>query len=314
MNISVVKEIELTGSDKRAIILPNEIKRIIATGHKVFISKGMAEGICFPDNQYKKAGAIVLNNAEELFSKGLIVKLRAPSENEFLMMNNNILFCMLHIEQNPQRIELIRNQKIRAIAMENVVNEYEERLIECSNMAGKQAMLSGFNLAMKLPDECNVLVLGYGKVSTGAIDVANSLDADVKILRKEEYKDIEYHLKNIDILVNGIKWPKYHRDRKDYVITKNMLNLLNPGAVIVDISVDYPNPIETCRPTYPNDPWYEVDGVKHICIYGYPALMPISSSERYSRQVVNFVIDIAENGIRNMSAPLKKALLKPNKL
>ncbi len=301
------------GSDKRASILPNEIKRITKAGHKVFISKGLAEGIYISDNQYKRAGAIVLNNAEELFSKELIVKLRAPSENEFLMMTNNILFCMLHIDQNPHRIELIRNQKIRAIAMENVVNEYEDRLIECSNMAGKQAMLSGFNLTMKLPDECNVLVLGYGKVASGAIDVANSLGAEVKILRKKEYKDIAYHLKNIDILVNGISWPKYHRDRKDYVITRNMLKLLNPGAVIVDISVDYPNPIETCRPTYPNDPWYEVDGVKHICIYGYPALMPISSSQRYSRQVVNFVIDIAENGIRKMSTPLKRALQKPNK-
>ena len=215
---------------------------------------------------------------------------------------------MMHIEQQPRRIKLIMAQKIKVIAMEKVINEYDERLVDCTDITGEQAMLCGFNLALKSPRECGALVLGYGRVSSGAIKIANDLGAKVKILRKSEYKNIRYHLKGKDIIINGIVWPKYHRDKKDYVVTRKMLKLLNPGAVVVDISVDFPNPIETCRTTYPNDPWYEIDGVKHVCIYGYPASVPISSSQKYSKQLFPLVLDIAKNGIKKMSKPLQKAL------
>ena len=311
MKIGIVKEHGLAGSDKRAILLPGEVKKIVKAGHKVFIEKGLGQGIFVDDSQYKKVGVTIVSESRNVFSQQLVVKLRAPSNNEFLMMKNSILLSMMHLEQQPRRIKLIMAQKIKVIAMEKVINEYDERLVDCTDITGEQAMLCGFNLALKSPRECGVLVLGYGRVSSGAIKIANDLGAKVKILRKSEYKDIKYHLKGKDILVNGIAWPKYHRDKKDYVVARRMLGLLNPGAVVVDISVDYPNPIETCRPTYPNDPWYEIDGVKHICIYGYPALVPISSSQRYSKQLLPLVLDIAKNGIKKMAKPLQKALIRP---
>jgi len=311
MKIGIVREDGLAGSDKRAVLLPTEVKKIVRAGHKVFVEKGLGEGIFIDDSQYQKAGVTIVSEPRNVFSQQFIVKLRAPSNNEFLMMKNNILFSMMHLEQQPRRVNLIMAQKIKVIAMEKVINEYDERLVDCTDITGEQAMLCGFNLVLKSPAECRVLVLGYGRVSSGAIKIANDLGAKVKILRKSEYKDIKYHLRGKDILVNGISWPKYHRDKKDYVVTRRMLRLLNPGAVVVDISVDYPNPIETCRPTYPNDPWYEIDGVKHICIYGYPAMVPISSSQRYSKQLLPLVLEIAKNGIKKMSKPLQKALIRP---
>ena len=311
MKIGIVKEHNLAGSDKRAVLLPKEVKKIVKAGHRVFVEKGLGEGIFVDDSQYKEAGATIVSESKDVFSQQLVVKLNAPSDNEFLMMKKDILFSMLHIEQNPHRIEIIMTQKIKVIAMEKVINEYDERLVDCTNITGEQAMLYGFSLALKSPGACRILALGYGRVASGAINIANRLGAKVKILRKSQYKNIRYHLKGKDILVNGIVWPKYHRDKKDYVVTRKMLKLLNPGAVVVDISVDFPNPIETCRITYPNDPWYEIDGVKHVCIYGYPALVPISSSQRYSKQLLPLVLDIAKSGIKKMSKPLQKALVKP---
>ena len=301
----------MAGFDKRAALLPREVKKIVKAGHKVFVKKGLGEAIFIDDLEYEKASAIIINETKELFAQPLVVKLRAPSDNEFLMMKDNILFSMLHLEQNPHRIKIIMKQRIKVIAMEKIISEYDARLVDCTDITGEQAMLYSFHLALKSPRECKILILGYGRVASGAINTANKLGAKVKILRKSEYKDIRYHLKGKDILVNGITWPKYHQDKKDYVVRRTMLKLLNPGAVIVDISVDFPSPIETCRPTYPNDPWYEIDGIKHLCVYGYPALVPISSSERYSKQLLPLVLDIAKNGIKKMSKPLQKALLKP---
>ncbi len=310
MKIGIIKEHELAGSDKRAILLPEEVKKLVKAGNKVYVEKGLGEGIFIDDSKYKQAGAVIISEPKEVFSQELVIKLRSPSDNEFLMMKDNILLSMLHKGQNNHRIKLIKKQKIKAIAMESVVNEYGDRLVDCTEITGEQAMLYAFNLSMKSPSECKILVLGYGRVSSGAINLANRLGAKVKILRKSEYKNIKYHLKGKDMLVNGITWPKYHRDNKDYVVTRKMLRLLNPGAVVVDISVDYPNPIETCKPTYPNDPWYDIDNIKHISVYGYPALVPISSSERYSKQLLPLILDIAKNGVKGMSKHLQKALVR----
>ncbi|MBW2989400.1 hypothetical protein KY358_03720 [Candidatus Woesearchaeota archaeon] len=309
MKIGIVKEHGL--ADKRAILLPEEVRKLVRAGNKVFAEKGLGEGVYFEDSEYRKAGATIVSEPKEAFSQELVVKLRCPSDNEFLMMKNNILFSMLHLEQNLHRIRIVKKQNIKAIAMERVLNEYGDRLVDCTELTGEQAILYAFNLAMKSPSECRILVLGYGRVASGAINIANKLGAKIKILRKSEYKHIKHRLKGKDMLINGITWPKYHRDKKDYVVTRKMLKLLNRGAVVVDISVDYPNPIETCRPTYPNDPWYEIDGVKHVGIYGYPALAPISSAERYSRQLLPLILDISKNRIKEMSKPLQKALVRP---
>ena len=74
-----------------------------------------------------------------------------------------------------------------------------------------------------------------------------------------------------------------------------MINLLNHNAVILDLSVDYPNPIQTCRPTTINNPYYIEEGKIHVSIYGYPGLVPVSSSKRYSAQVLPLVLEIANN-------------------
>ncbi|NQT00325.1 MAG: hypothetical protein HQ595_04495, partial [Candidatus Omnitrophica bacterium] len=83
------------------------------------------------------------------------------------------------------------------------------------------------------------------------------------------------------------------------------------GATILDLSVDYPNPIETCRPTLIDRPTYEVDGVTHIGIFGYPGLAPISSASRYSRQILTMLLKLASVPIERLPLYLKKALIDP---
>lgn len=310
MDIGLAKEIAAAGKELRVALLPPEVKRIIKEGHRVFVQKGAGEGIFVPDIQYRRTGARIEEDAAAVFSKDIVVKLKCPTKDEFRLLKNNILFSMLHIEQNPKIARMIKKSGCKAIAMENIRNQAGERLTHCTDMAGEQGMLYAFYESMKLPQDCNVLVLGYGTIASGALKVAFSLGANVKILRKREYKYIKQHLMNRDIVVNGLAWPKYHRDRKDYIITKKMLNLLNKGAIILDLSVDYPNPIQTCRPTRLDEPYYYVNGVMHICIYGYPGLAPISSAQRYSKQICPLVIDIANNGLKKCDILIRSALVK----
>ncbi len=310
--IAVAKEIVAGGLERRAILLPREVERLVQTGHRVFVEKALGEKIYIDDEEYSKAGATILANRKELFKKDVVVKLKPPLPKEFRLLKNNILFSMLHAEQSPRYIEFLRQRSAKAIAMESIRNRAGERLIQCTDMAGEQGMLMAFHHVQKVPQECDVLILGYGSVATGAIRIASNLGANVRILRKSEYRHARHFLRNKDIVVNGISWPAEFRTRHEYIVTKDMLKLLNKGGIVLDLAVDYPNPIETCRPTMLNKPTYEVDGIKHICIFGYPGLVPISSAKRYSRQVFPILLKIASTrSIDRLPAYIKNALIDP---
>ncbi len=311
MEISIVREIVAHGRETRPILLPREVKRLTEEGHHVFAERGLGARIYIPDSEYQSHGARTIANRKELFRKRIVVKLKPPLPEEFRLLRNNLLFCMLHAEQNPQYVRMLAKARSKAIAMELIRNRAGERLITCCDIAGEQGMIMAFHLAKKSPADCRVLVLGYGSVASGALKVAFGLGARVKILRKSEYRHIRHFLRNRDIVVNALCWPKEKRDYKEYLITKDMLSLVNKGAIILDLSVDYPGPIESCHPTLIDRPTYEVCGITHISIFGYPGLASISSAARYSRQILPILLKIASVHLERLPLYLKKALIDP---
>jgi alanine dehydrogenase len=312
MNIGIAREVTAQGKEIRAILLPREVKRIAEEHHKVFAEKGLGVRMGIADDEYREAGAVITRDRHKIFLQDIVVKLKPPLPEEFKMMRDNILFSMLHAEQNPKFVELMDKVNVKAIAMELVINRAGERLVQCTDMSGEQGMLMAFHLSKKSPSDCKVLVLGYGAVSSGALKVAYSLGADVKILRKKEYAHAKHFVRHIDILVNGISWPKEKRDNREYIVTRSMLKLMSPFGIVLDLSVDYPNPIETCRPTLISKPTYLVDGITHISIFGYPGLAPISSSSRYSRQVMPILLKIASaKKLSRLPHYIKKAIIDP---
>lgn len=313
MNIGIAKEIGAGALERRAILLPGEVSKLAEAGHQVFVEKGLGKGIYISDSEYKQAGAEIVSERKNIFNKSIVVKLKPPLLQEFRLLKNNLLFSMLHAEQNPKYIKALRKNNVKAIAMELIRNGSGERLIQCSDMSGEQGMIYAFYLAEKSPGDCNVLVLGYGAIASGALRIAFSLGAKVKILRKQEYPYIKQFIKDKDIVVNGIQWPKEKRERREYLITKDMFSLLSGGAVVLDLSVDYPNPIEPCRPSLLNEPVYEINGIKCISIYGYPRLVPVSSSRRYSEQVLSILLKIASTPLKELPGPVKNAIIDPDK-
>ena len=312
MNIGIAKEMSAKGKEIRAILLPREIKRVVESGYKVVAEKSLGLRMGISDAEYREAGASITRDRSRVFTQDIVVKLKPPLSEEFRLMNNNILFSMLHAEQNPNFVEMMDKVNVKAIAMELIRNRAGERLVQCTDISGEQGMIMAFHLAKKSPADCKILVLGYGAVSSGALNIAMALGAKVKILRKSEYGYIKHFIRNVDILVNGLSWPKDKRDNREYLVTKSMLPLMSPHGIALDLSVDYPNPIESCHPTYINKPTYIVNGITHISIFGYPGLAPISSSARYSRQVLPLLLKIASvKKLSRLPYYIKKAIIDP---
>jgi len=313
MDIGIAKEKGVEGIEKRAILLPKEVGKLVKAGHQVFVEKGLGNGVYVNDSEYKQAGAKIESVRGNIFNKSIVVKLKAPLPQEFRLLKNNILVSMLHAEQIPEHIKALKKNAVLAIAIELIQNNSGERLVQCLEMSGEQGMIYALYLAEKSPGDCNVLVLGYGAIATGALKVAFSLGAKVKILRKKEYSYIKQFIKGKDIVVNGIRWPKEKRDKKEYLITKDMFSLLGRGAVVLDLSVDYPNPIEPCHPSSPDKPIYFINGIKCVSIYGYPMLSPVSSSWQYSKQILPILLKIASTPLKDLPKSIKNAIIDPDK-
>ena len=312
MHIGIPKEISARGKEIRVILMPREVKRLLEAGHKILAEKGLGVRLGISDEEYVKAGALLTKNRRRILRQELVVKLRPPLMNEFAMLDKNILFSMLHAEQNPKYIGMLKDAGSWAVAMELLRNGAGERLIQCTDITGEQGMIMALHLARKSPRECKVLILGYGAVSSGAMKVAFALGARVKVLRKSEFKYMRHFLRGVDILVNGISWPKEERDSENYLVTRPMLKLMDKQGIVLDLSVDFPNIIQTCRPSLIDKPVYMVDGIRHISIFGYPVLAPISSSARYSRQVLPLLLKIARaKKIERLPAYIKRAVIDP---
>lgn len=310
MEIGLVKELGGGGRDGRVPLMPPEVAALTAAGHRVFVEQGAGGEVYVTDAAWQQAGAVVVATAVEAWQRDLVVKIKAPTEKEAALLRPGALvLTMLHAEQSPQNLAYILRAGARAIAMESVCNQYGERLFDCTEMSGSQAMLAAFHYIERIPEECRVLVMGYGRVATGAINMASRLGAHVKILRRTMHGDIAHHLKDVHILVNGLSWPKVMRDQQTYLVPRSMLGLMARPAMVVDVAVDEPGPIETCRATSMHEPVYWVDGVRHMCIYGYPALASVSSCERYSRQALPVILEIGASGGKGpFSAFLQNAM------
>jgi alanine dehydrogenase len=312
-SIGIPKEIAARGKEVRVIILPREVRKLVEEGHGVLAEKGLGLKLGIKDSEYKDAGANITRNRKSIFRQDVVVKLKPPLPEEFALMKENILFAMLHAEQNPKYVKMMKRVGVKAVAMELIRNRAGERLVQCTDITGEQGMIMAYHMSVKSPNECKVLILGYGAVSTGAMRVALALGSKVKILRKSEFKYIRHFMRNADIVVNGIAWPKEKRDDKEYLVTRSMLKLMANRGIILDLSVDYPNPVETCHPTLINKPVYVVDGITHVSIFGYPVLAPISSVRKYSRQILPILLKIASvKGVDRLPSYLKQALIDPD--
>jgi alanine dehydrogenase len=284
--------------EKRVLVLPGSAKALVDAGHQVIVQTGAGKEIGISDEDYRTAGAETVSEPADLYDQAeLVIKLKMPTPEEYSFMRpDTILFCMLHSEQNPQNIYCAGLQGLVAVEMEKIRDEKAQRLVNQTRITGKVGVYYALRHSPKLPEDMKAVILGYGNVSSGAITVCARLGIDYRIIRREEFKHVPKYLADADILINGIAWPKEERERQHYLVTRKDIVNSKPGMIVLDLSVDFANPIETVHPTTYSNPFYIDEDRVHISLYGYPGLVPETSSRIYSEQVLPLALTIADNG------------------
>jgi len=340
MIVGVPKEIK--SNENRVSILPFGVDILVKSGHRVIIESSAGLGSGFSDDMYINSGAEIADKAKEVYQKSdLIVKVKEPQENEYsLIKENQMVFTFFHFAAEEGLLNGMIDSGCTAIAYETVQDENGKLplLIPMSEVAGRLAVINGSkcleeNMGGKGKlisgvsgvEPANVLILGGGIVGTNAAKLASGLGANVYIL-DINHDNLRYlddimpsnvhtiysnkHalinlLPKIDLLIGavlvvGAKAPK--------IINRELLSIMSPGSVVVDVSVDQGGCIETTKPTTHKNPTFKEENITHYCVTNMPGAVPYTSTIALCNATFNYVKELADFGLdsfRNNESLLK---------
>ena len=328
MLIGVPREIK--GQEHRVGMTPTSVREVTHHGHSVIVESGMALAIGFADDDYRRAGAEVVDSAEEIWARGeMIVKVKEPQTAEYtLMRSDQILFTYLHLAPDLAQTQALVDSGVVAIAYETVTDDDGRLplLSPMSEVAGRMSVQVGAHflemnqggrgmLLGGVPGvpAARVVVLGGGIVGTNAARMAMGLEASVTVVDKSlprlydldlqfgptlntifaTVDSIEEQVLNADLVVGAVLVPGAAAPR---LVTRDMVREMKRGSVMVDVSIDQGGCFETSKPTSHADPTYVVDEVVHYCVTNMPGALARTSTQGLNNATLPFVLALASSG------------------
>lgn len=327
MKIGLPKEIK--DKENRVALTPEGVARLVRLGHDVRVQTGAGVGSGFSDREYLEAGALICA-AQDAWDCDLVVKVKEPLESEYDLLRDQMLFTFFHLAGAPRPLtDALLARQTSAIAYETLEDESGRLplLAPMSAVAGNMATLMGaYYLArnhggkgVQLGEVLGVrhgkvFIIGDGMVAYHAARVARGLGAQVVVagldaakgeqMRREIAADLEFvissndaiamHVQDSDVLIGAVL---RHGAKADYVVTGRMVQSMQPGSVIVDVSIDQGGCIETSRPTSHSHPVYEKHGVIHYCVTNMPGAYPRTSTLALTEATLPYAVRLAEKGV-----------------
>ncbi len=327
MIIGVPKEIK--EQENRVALLPSAAYQLIKRGHVVIVETGAGVGSGFSDEEYAAAGAKLLGEHAAVFAEAdLIVKVKEPLPAEYALLRpGQLLFTYLHLAANRQLTDALLATGATCIAYETIeVNRRLPLLEPMSEIAGRMSIIVGAYFLTKhqggkgvllggvpgvLPGK--VVVIGGGSAGVNAARMATGLGADVTILEVDlermRFLDITMHtahtlysseaslleiLPTVDLLVGAVLVPGAKAPK---LISRDMLRMMKPGSVLVDIAIDQGGCVETSRPTTHHDPVFVEEGVQHYCVANMPGAYARTATQALTNVTYRYIETLADLGL-----------------
>ncbi len=327
MVIGVPKEIK--EQEQRIALVPSAAELLTKRGQTVLVEKSAGVGSGYPDEEYRKAGAEIVDLAKDVFARAdMIVKVKEPLPAEFpLLRKGQILFTYLHLAASKALTDALLKSRVTAVAYETIQVGNRLPLLEpMSEIAGRMSVVMGAYFLAKhnggsgvllggvpgvLPGR--VVVIGGGTAGVNAARMATGLGADVTILEVDlermRFLDItmgsahtlyssESHLRelmpNVDLLIGAVLVPGAKAPK---LITRAMLRAMKAGSVLVDIAIDQGGCAETSRPTTHLQPTYVEERVTHYCVANMPAAYARTATQALTNITYRYVELLADLGL-----------------
>jgi alanine dehydrogenase len=326
MKVGVPKEIK--NNENRVSLTPGGVQALTQHGHTVYVETQAGKNSGFSDDAYTKAGAI-LSTAKEVFDvSDMIMKVKEPIPVEYnLIRPSQLIFTYFHLAADRTLTEAMIQTGAICLAYETVEKDHTlPLLIPMSEVAGRMSIQQGAKYLERpqggkgillggVPGvkPANVLILGGGIVGTQAAIMAAGLGAHVTIMdislprlrylseimpanvdtmMSSQY-NIEQMLPSVDLVIGAVLIPGA---KAPYLITNDMLKLIEPGSVLVDVAIDQGGCFESSHPTTHADPVYEVAGILHYCVANIPGAVPMTSTLALTNATLPYALALANNG------------------
>lgn len=331
MKIGLIKETKI--KEKRVGLTPTGVAALTSNGHQVHVEQDAGLGAGFSNEAYTQAGALIVSTAEA-WDQELVVKVKEPTAAEYPYLKQQIVFTYFHLAGVARELtEALLKGGTSAVAYETLedANGRLPLLAPMSAVAGNMAtqmgahylaayhggkgVMLGSVLGRK---HGKILILGDGIVGSHAAKTAIGLGAKVVVagllpengerLRREISEEIEFfisepaaiaaHLLDTDLLVGAVL---VHGARATHLVSEAMVKTMQPGSVLVDVSIDQGGCIETAHATTHDAPVYEKHGVIHYCVSNMPGAYPRTSTVALTDATLPYVLKLADLGLAALS-------------
>ena len=330
MIVGIPKEIK--NNETRVGLTPAGARELVKRGHQVYVQATAGENSGFPDAAYTAVGAELLPTIEDVYARAeMIVKVKEPIAPEYkLIRRDQLVFTYFHFASSEPLTHAMLDSGAVCCAYETVerADGSLPLLIPMSEVAGRMAAQEGRYFLEKprggkgvllggVPGvkPAKVFVIGAGVVGTAAARTAAGTGADVticdislqrltyladvmpknvKTLMSSEY-NIREELKHADLVIGSVLIPGAKAPK---LVTREMLKLMEPGTVMVDVAIDQGGCFETSHPTTHEDPVYYVDGILHYCVANIPGAVPRTSTLALTNATLPYVLQLADKGWR----------------
>ena len=309
---------------------PAGVQEMTKHGHTVYVQAGAGVNSGFSDDAYIAAGAKILPSMEDVYAIAqMIIKVKEPISSEYaLVRKGQLVFTYFHFASSEPLTKAMVESGAVCCAYETV--ERKDRslplLVPMSEVAGRMAVQEGCyflerprggkgKLMGGVPGvkPAKVFVIGAGIVGTAAARTAAGMGADVticdislprlayltdvmprnvKTLMSSEY-NIREELKTADLVIGSVLIPGAKAPK---LVTRDMLSLMEPGTVLVDVAIDQGGCFETSRPTTHEEPTYYVDGILHYCVANIPGAVPYTSTLALTNATLPYALQLADKG------------------
>jgi len=335
MRIGIPKEIKIL--EGRVALIPAAAAELVHHGHEVFIQRSAGELSGYSDTDYRETGVTIVEDARSLYdSCEMVVKVKEPQPEEFgLLRADHILFSYLHLAAELELLKALKDIGLTAVAFETVETAAGRLplLAPMSDIAGRLSAQIGAQLLQRpqggkglllggLPAarRGNVVILGAGVAGGNAAVMAAGMGANVTVFDRNRDKlermraigpnvtglysyrhEIRQAVAQADLLIGAIL---VTGERAPHLVDAEMVQTMQEGSVVIDISVDQGGCIETTRPTNYRDPTFLWEGVLHFGVTNMPGAVPRTASEALSAALIKYVLQLAQPDWRQQQALL----------
>ena len=328
LSIAIPKENAF--QENRIALSPDAVGVLVNNGHTVSVENKAGEGAHFSDKDYAEAGAIIVYDKKEIFRSELVVKSAPVSEEELpLLTVGQTIISPIHLPVMKSHIlEKMMEKKVTALSFENLKDESGHNPIvrSMSEIAGSSVMLiagqylssanNGKGMLLGgisgIPPT-KVIIIGAGIVGEYAARTALAMGASVKVFDNNIYKlkrlqnnigvrlwtsvlepkVLAKQLKTCDVAVGALT---SSGGRTPVVVSEEMVSMMRPGSVIVDVSIDRGGCFETSEVTSHEEPVVSKFGVIHYGVPNIPSGFARTASQAISNVLMPLLLTIGDEG------------------